>query len=175
MNKTLADEAKELRNKLTGEDGVITNITKALVDEEGLRPALEDIVEAITGEGGLDEAMTSLTESLADENAELDKGIEKITAYTKGLAEALEWLKTAQETIKDLQNITVGELVYETSAPLPEEAKPKEEPKPAATTTTTTTKPAAKPATNTNKLNKDRVLAAYNEIMSGRAGNGDAR
>ena len=170
MNSTLEKEADELREKLTGPNGVIKEVTNAIAGENGLRPALEDATKAIVGENGLDAAMDSLADSLENQNKKLTEGMENIKKYTEGLAAALDWLKTAQDAIKDLQDITVGELVSETSAPLPEEAK-SEEPKPAVITTTTT----AKPATNTNKLNKDRVLAAYNEIMSGRAGNEDAR
>ena len=170
MNSTLEKEADELRKKLTGPDGVIKEVTNAIAGENGLRPALEDATKAIVGENGLDAAMDSLADSLENQNKKLTEGMENIEKYTKGLAAALDWLATAQNAIKDLQDITIGELVSETSAPLPEEAK-SEEPKPVVTTTTTT----AKPATNTNKLNKDRVLAAYNEIMSGRAGNEDAR
>ena len=164
MNDTLTTEAEELRDKLTGPDGVITDVKKALIDEEtGLRPALEKATNAIIGEKGLNNAMDSLANSLEDQNKKLADGMDNIKKYTKGLAAAIDWLKTAQDAIKDLQNITVGELVYETSAPLPKDAK-----------STATTKSATN-ATISNTLSESRVQAAYNEIMSGRAGNGSAR
>lgn len=171
MNTTLEKEADELRKKLTGPDGVIKEVTNAIAGEKGLRPALEDATEAIVGKNGLDAAMDSLADSLENQNAKLTEGMDNIKKYTEGLAAALDWLKTAQDAIKDLQDITVGELVSETSAPLPEEAKPKEEPKPAATTTTTTTI-ATKPTTNTNnnKVSEAKAIAAYNWINGGRRG-----
>lgn len=137
MNDTLKTEAEELRNKLTGPDGVITDVKKALIDEEtGLRPALEDAANAITGENGLNNAMDSLTDSFKNQNEKLTEGMNNIKKYTEELAAAVDWLSKAQEAINDLQKINTDNLVYETKAPLPEDAKPAEE-KPTSTSTST--------------------------------------
>ena len=90
MNSTLEKEADELREKLTGPDGVIKEVTNAIAGENGLRPALEDATKAIVGENGLDAAMDSLADSLENQNKKLTEGMENIKKYTEGLAAALD-------------------------------------------------------------------------------------
>lgn len=116
LTTTTYEEMDELRDNLTGPDGVIPDVTDALVGEDGFASALLAAADAITNEDptkGLNAAMKSLGESLEDENAKLKEGINNITNYTTALAGAITTLSQAQGAITDLQKITLDNVVYQ--------------------------------------------------------------
>ena len=175
MNDQIYNEAVDLRDKLTGDDGVFTKITDAITGENGYVGALNDAkttTEQLNDQTGvLAEQIKNLTETeLTGKNG----AIKAIKGYNTELQTTISRLRGLKEDYDKLKKTMADKLPNKIPGEIPA-AEKKEDPKPKTTTTTTNTNKDTKPTTNTNKLNKDKVIGAYNEIMSGRAGNGDAR
>ena len=172
LSATAKTEGEKLRENLTGNSGVLSMISEDLSTKDGYTTSIEDAAKKTIA---LDTATAGLNTQLQQETKDLQNVIKKVSSYNATLEKASQDLRALQKDYDNLKKTMADKLPNKIPGEIPA-AEKKEDSKPKTTTTTTTnTNKDTKPTTNTNKLNKDKVIGAYNEIMSGRAGNGDAR
>lgn len=170
MNEQIYDEAKELRDNLTGENGVFPQITDAITGEDGYVGALNNANTAT-------EALNDATSALADQIKDLtekeltgkDGALDTIKKYNTTLDDTIGRLQKLNEDYQTLRKTMAEDLNPNVPGKIPEAEKKADEKSSSTKTSSNNTTTTIKP-TNNNKVSEAKAVAAYNWINGGRRG-----